>query len=137
MVWAAISKTWKSPLIFVLQGAKVNTNAYIDTILTPALQEAKKPLKDKPFTFQQDGAPSRTSKSQKWCQDYFPRFWSKEVWPPSSPDLKAMDCCVQSLLEADACASLHGLVEALTRSLVTVWAKMPQETLRKSGKGLP
>ena len=25
--------------------------------------------------------------------------------------MKAMDCCVQSLLEADACASLHGLVQ--------------------------
>ena len=46
-----------------------------------------------------------------------------------------MDCCVQSLLEADACASLHGLVEALKRSLVIVWAKMPQKTLRKVAEG--
>ena len=42
---------------------------------------------------------------------------------------------VQSLLEADACASLHGLVEAQKRSLVTVWAKMPQETLPKAAEG--
>ena len=63
-----------------------------------------------------------------WCQDHFPHFWNKEVWLPSSPDLKVMDCCVQSLLEADACASLHGLVEAQKRSLMTVWAKMSQET---------
>ena len=49
-------------------------------------------------------------------------------------DLKAMDCCVQSLLEAETCASLHGLVEALKHSLVTVWAKMPQETLRKAAE---
>ena len=88
MVWAAISKTWKS--LFFLEGA--------------------------------------------WCQDHFPSFWSKEVWPPSSPDLKVI-CCVQSLLEADACASLHGLVEAQKRSLVTVWTKMPQETLRKAAEG--
>ena len=46
-----------------------------------------------------------------------------------------MDCCVQSLLEADACASLHGLVEAQKRSFMTVWAKMPQETLRKAAEG--
>ena len=39
------------------------------------------------------------------------------------------------LLEADACASLHRLVEAQKRSLVTVWAKMPQETLRKAVEG--
>ena len=41
MVWATISKTWKSPLIFVPQGAKVNTNSYIETILTPALKEPR------------------------------------------------------------------------------------------------
>ena len=40
MVWAAISKIWKS--LFFLESA--------------------------------------------WCQDHFPRFWSKEVWPPSSPE---------------------------------------------------
>ena len=136
MVWAAISKTWKSPIIFVPQGAKVNTNAYIETILTPALQAAKKHFKDKPFIFQQDGAPSHTSKkTQKWCQDDFPGFWSKEVWPPSSPDLNPMDFCVWSVLEADACASSHVSVEALKSSLEKAWAKMPQETLRKAAEG--
>ena len=45
MVWIAISKTWKSPIIFVPQGAKVNTNAYIETILTTALQAAKNHFK--------------------------------------------------------------------------------------------
>ena len=89
MVWAVISKTWKS--LFFLEGA--------------------------------------------WCQDHFPCFWSKEIWLPSSPDLKVMDCCVQSLLEADACASLHGLVEAQKHSLMTEWAKMPQETLCKAAEG--
>ena len=136
MVWAAISKTWKSPIIFVPQGVKVNTNVYIDTILTPALQAAKKHFKDKPFIFQQDGAPSHTSKkTQKWCQDHFPGFWSKEVWPPSSPDLNPMDFCVWSVLEADACASSHVSVEALKSSLEKAWAKMSQETLRKAAEG--
>ena len=138
MMWAAISKTWKSPLIFVPQGAKVNTKAYIETILTPALQAAKKHFKDKPFIFQQDGAPSHTSKkTQKWCQDHFPGFWSKEVWPPSSPDLNPMDFCVWSLLEADACASSHVSVGALKSSLEKAWAKIPQETLRKAAEGFP
>ena len=78
----------------------MNTNAYIETILTPALQAAKKHFKDKPFIFQQDGAPSHMSKkTQKWCQDHFPQFWSEEVCPP---DLNPMDFCVWSLLEADA-----------------------------------
>ena len=76
-----------------------------------------------------------SDKMMKNTVNHFPGFWSKEVWPPSSPDLKAMDCCVRSLLEADACGSLHGLVEALKRPLVIAWAKMPQETLRKAAEG--
>ena len=46
-----------------------------------------------------------------------------------------MDCCVQYLLEVDACASLRGLVEAQKHFLMTVWAKMPQETLCKAAEG--
>ena len=45
MVWAAVSKTWKSPLIFVKQGAKVNTNVYINDILAPALRESTLEIK--------------------------------------------------------------------------------------------
>ena len=52
MVWTAVSKTWKS-LIFVKQGAKVNTNVFIDDILVPALSNMKDHLKNEDFTFQQ------------------------------------------------------------------------------------
>ena len=62
MVWDAISKSWKSPLIFVKEGVKVNTDSYVNDILTPALASMKEKFKNKSFTFQQDGAPSHTSK---------------------------------------------------------------------------
>ena len=29
MVWATVSKTWRSPLIFVDQGAKINAKCYV------------------------------------------------------------------------------------------------------------
>ena len=44
MVWAAVTKPWKSPLIFVKQSAKVITNVYIDDILSPALGDMKEHL---------------------------------------------------------------------------------------------
>ena len=95
MVWGAISKSWKSPLIFVKEGVKVNTDSYVNDILTPALASMKEKFKNKSFTFQQDGAPSHTSKkTQKWCKEHFPSFWTKDLWPPSSPDLNPMDFCV-------------------------------------------
>ena len=55
MVWGAISKSWKSPLIFVKEGVKVNTDSYVNDILTPALASMKEKFKNKSFTFQQDG----------------------------------------------------------------------------------
>ena len=79
-VWAAVSKTLKSSLVLVNQGAKVNTNEYIDDILAPALRDMKEHFKNEDFTFQQDGALSHLSNKNKiWCRDNFPRFWSKEL----------------------------------------------------------
>ena len=95
MVWAAISENWRSTLIFVKKGTKLNANSYIEDILTPVHVEMKKHFKDDPFTFQQDGAPSHTAnKTQDWCESHFPAFWRKELWPPSLPDLNHLDFCV-------------------------------------------
>ena len=80
MVWGAISKSWKSPLIFVKEGVKVNTDSYVNDILTPAPTSMKEKFKNKSFTFQQDSVPSHTSKKmQKWCKEHFPSFWTKDL----------------------------------------------------------
>ena len=71
---------------------KLNKNANIDDILIPASQAVKKHFGNENFTFQQDSAPSHTSrKTQAWCRANFPNFWSKEMWPPVSPDLNPLD----------------------------------------------
>jgi len=135
MVWAAISESWRSPLIFVKEGAKINAKSYIEDILTPVQVEMKKHFKDRPFTFQQDGAPSHTAnKTQDWCERHFPAFWRKELWPPSSPDLNPLDFCVWSILEKEACATAHDSTETLKKSLARQWAKIPQETFRAAVK---
>ena len=130
MVWGAISKSWKSPLIFVKEGVKVNTDSYVNDILTPALASMKEKFKNKSFTFQ-DGAPSHTSKkTQKWCEEHFPSFWTKDLWPPSSPNLNPMDFCVWGILEKEACSSPHNNLEDLRASLKRAWEKIPQDVLR-------
>ena len=40
-VWAAVSKSWRSPLIFVDQSTKINAKCYADNILKPMLEYAK------------------------------------------------------------------------------------------------
>ena len=130
MVWTAVLKTWKSPLIFVKQVAEVNTNVYIDDILAPALSKMKEYFKNEDFIIQQDGAFSYTSnKTQTWCKDNFLRFWSKEFWPPSSPDLNPMDFSFWYMLETEACRSTHTTVESLKVFLVKAWVKIPQKKL--------
>ena len=135
MVWAAISESWRSPLIFVKEGAKIDANSYIEDILTPAHIEMKKHFKNRSFIFQQYGAPSHTAnKTQDWCESHFPAFWRKDLWPPSSPDLNPLDFCLWSILEKEACATVHNNTEALKKSLEREWAKIPQETIRAAVK---
>ena len=103
----------------------------IKDILVPALLEMKNHFMEKPFVFQQDGAPAHTSKkTQEWCKSQFPNFWSKEMWPPSSPDLNPMDFSVWAILESEACAKAHKSVDDLKASLKRAWSKIPQEKLR-------
>ena len=131
MVWGAVSKTWKSPLIFVERGVKINTESYINAILTSSLEEMKKHFKDAGFTFQQDGAPSHTSnKTQQWCKTNFPNFSPKNIWPSSSPDLNPMDFSIWSILEKNSCAMPHSTLESLKKTLVREWEKIPQKTIR-------
>ena len=56
-------------------------------------------------------------------------FWSKESWPPSSPDLNSMDFGVWSMLEYKACATSQKNIDALKHSLKKSWNEISPETL--------
>jgi predicted 2-oxoglutarate/Fe(II)-dependent dioxygenase YbiX len=44
------------------------------------------------YVFQQDGALTHNPNvTQNWWQGNLPEFWTKEVWPPSSPDCNPLD----------------------------------------------
>ena len=82
-------------------------------------------------TLQQDGATAHTVKMvQAWCKDNFKSFWSKELWPPSSPDLNLMDFGIWSILERKTCAVSHSNVEKLKKKLKESWVKIKSETIR-------
>ncbi|KAI6654598.1 hypothetical protein LOD99_994 [Oopsacas minuta] len=79
---------------------------------------------NRPFLFQQDGAPAHTAKvNQQWLRNNIPDFISKEEWPPSSPDLNPMDFSLWSILETNACATSHKSIKSLRTSLSREWAK--------------
>ena len=93
MVWAAITKSGRSPLVFVEQGVKLNQENYRNDILVGSLLPwAKEHLKKCLWTFQRDLAPSHGAKKmQEWLSANVPNFISKEEWPPSSLNLNALN----------------------------------------------
>ena len=135
MVWAGISKTWKSPLIFVEENSKVNAKSYIDNILKPMLESVKNHLEDGTLNVSARRSHfSPANVTQNWCWDNLPRFWPKEMWPPYLPDLNSMDFSIWSTLEAKACSKVHRTVDDLKSSLEHAWQELQQEQLCASVK---
>ncbi len=93
MVWARVTSDGKkTPLIFIEEGVKIITAMYLHLLSEEVVPWVELEYGGAPVIFQQDGAPSHTSNlTQSFCKAVFPRFWSKELWPPSSPDLNVMD----------------------------------------------
>ena len=83
MVWAAVTTTGRSPLLFVPTGVKLNSKWYVSDILEGCLLPwAKQHFKDESWTLQQNSAPSHGSKfTQSWILRKIPSFTSKKDWP--------------------------------------------------------
>ncbi len=102
------------------QGLKINAEVYVhvlDTVVKPWMERVARGRK---YVFQQDGAPAHTSKSaQEYCARSFPAFITKDMWPPSSPDLNPLDFFVWSALEELVNKSPHNnrtsLIAAIER----------------------
>ena len=136
MVWAAVTESSRSPLFFVDKGVKLNQKNYRDAILVGALLPwARKHFKKRPWSFQQDSAPSYGTKSiQEWLSENVPHFITKDEWPPSSPDLNPMDFGIWSYLESKVSTVHHHSLDALKVKLLKEWAKIPQSVIRDSCK---
>lgn len=131
MVWAGISKTGKTPLVFVEQGVKINAQIYQEEILRKiVLPWFQKHFQNRQWTFQQDWAPAHSAGStMEFCNQNFPKTWGKELWPSNSPDLNPMDYAIWGILEKKACSKSHSSIEQLKKSLTRAWAEIPTRTL--------
>ena len=136
MVWAGVSADYRTDLVFVPSGVKINKEEYQNRILESVLKPfGHSKFKNQHWTFQQDGAPAHTAKTvQEWCKREIPDFISKDDWPPCSPDLNPMDFSVWSILEDKACAKPHRSVASLKTSLQKAWRGIDQDVFRKSVK---
>lgn len=132
MVWAGVTATGKTPLVFLENGAKMNAEVYVDQVLrNVVLPWATDHFDGNGWTFQQDWAPAHKAKrSQFFCKKHFPDFWGPDLYPSNSPDLNPMDYAVWGILEQKACSKPHRNVEALERDLKKAWAQIDDGQLR-------
>lgn len=131
MVWAGICATGKTPLVFVEKGVKINAKVYQDTILKAVVNPwARNHFGNEQWTLQQDWAPAHSAKSTlKVCEELFPSFWDKEVWPSNSPDLNPLDFSVWSILEKKACSTRHDSLDSSKRALEKAWNEISASDL--------
>ncbi|KAF2365743.1 hypothetical protein FHG87_003493 [Trinorchestia longiramus] len=87
MVWAAVTATGRSPLVFVLCGVKLDSERYISLILeSKLLQWAIEHFQGSPWSLQQNSAPSHGSNvPQTWIPRNIPSFIRKDVAALSCP----------------------------------------------------
>ena len=132
MVWAGVTSSGhKTPLVFIQEGVKINQHIYLSLLKDTVVPWKEKTFGDAGVTLQQDGATSHSAKTvQAFCKQHFKGFWSKELWPPSSPNLNPMDYSIWSILESKACAMSHTSVDSLKRKLVKCWDEIDSETVR-------
>ncbi|KAF2357761.1 hypothetical protein FHG87_011483 [Trinorchestia longiramus] len=132
MVLASVTSCGqKTPLVFIEQGVKVNLHVYIlGDVDGYSGSMGDKTFGDSGVTLQQNGATSHTTKLvHSFCKDNFKGFLSKELWPPSSPDLNPMEFGVGSILEQKACIISHRNINSLKRSVVKCCDKIDSATL--------
>uniref|UniRef100_A0A8R1DTC7 Tc1-like transposase DDE domain-containing protein n=1 Tax=Caenorhabditis japonica TaxID=281687 RepID=A0A8R1DTC7_CAEJA len=119
MVWAGVTSTGKTPLVFIDRNVKINAEVYQKTVLMDnMLPWASQHFVGRPFILQQDWAPSHGAKSTKVVLDtHFPEYLEKDLWRARSPDLNPMDFSVWGLLESKISGSSYNSGDALEAAL--------------------
>ena len=128
MVWCAISKNGKFPMVFVESGIRINANYYIENILEPVLKVHSQTMySNQEWTFQQDSAPAHKAKiTQQWCRSQLSDFIASSEWLPSSPDLNPLDYSIWGILEARV--SLENI-----RAAIDSWPKRLRAAVKQGG----
>lgn len=137
MVWAAVTADGRSPLVFIDHGVKINAEYYRENVLKTVLKPwADKHFGRRPWTFQQDSAPSHSARvNQEWLKKEVPRFISTAQWPPRSPDLNPLDFCAWGILESKVRTKKYQSIDHLKTALRREWAKIPQSHFRAACDG--
>lgn len=121
------------PPHFFLRGSRLNADAYLEVLRQIVVPWMKQVANGRYFIFQQDGAPAHNSKKvQEFLHNNVPDFWSKEFWPPSSPDANPMDYYVWSVCEREVNKQPHTNIGTLQVKIKDVMMSMVKGNLIKA-----
>ena len=124
------------PPHFFKKGETITMDVYLQILRTVVKPWMETVASGRPYIFQQDGAPAHTSHLvQNWLSDNVDAFWSKECWPPSSPDLNPLDYYVWGVIERVSNKSRHPNVATLQANIEAAIADLDKEQLKSAEKG--
>lgn len=129
MVSLGVSKSGKTSVIFIDKNVKINSEVYQQHVLANLLYEIENI--DDTYCFQQDGAPSHTSRSTiRYLQENCPEFIEPELWPPNSPDLNPVDYSIWGILESMVYTNYNiTTIDELKRRIVYCWDMFSQHII--------
>lgn len=117
--------------LFFEQGLRLNSDGYIhllETIVKPWIDRV---AHSRPFVFQQDSAPCRTSgMSKKWLSNNCYDFISPNVWPPNSPACNPCDYYLWGAVEKETNRTARDAELELCRRIKAVFAYLPRGTVK-------
>ncbi len=136
MVLAVISSTGEVFYHFFQPQEKVNKDLYLRDI-----KDKVKPWMDDvaagaSCVFQRNGTPAHTSNIvQNWmAKNFVPptKFWSKNLWPPSSPDLNPCDYYLWGVLARRINSDRHSNVDSVKKSIAEHCISLPADVVKRA-----
>lgn len=136
MVSAGVSWKGKTNIHFIdTDRVKVNSENYMKLLDDNLLPDCRRLYPGNDYVFQQDGAPSHTSRvTQAYLEDATPEFIKKDEWPPQSPDCNPMDYAIWDSLKEKVYEGRRDKFteQALKDSILASWERISLEEIRKS-----
>jgi DDE superfamily endonuclease len=134
MVFGAVSRGGRSPLIVLKSGFSLNQYTYKEECLIPMLQNLPYGMTAKTVIFYQDKAPCHAARTvQSFLEEEMPCFVRNGDIPPNSPDLNVLDYSIWSYLKERL--NKHGLISSfdrLKKILQEEWEAIPQQLIQDS-----
>ena len=69
-------------------------------------------------------------RTQEWCRQHMHPTWTKEFWPPNSPDLSPHDCFVWGEVEHVSNKHAHYSSDGLKRTIQDTMEKMDRAVVK-------